>query len=276
MSKIFFMKRTLHLFFIATTLITNVLHAQNNINLTDAASVAMGGNTTTASSLQSILGNPALFSKDNTKKIITVGAQNRFQLSELNLFTAGVMIKKKDNAFGVQMQYIGVTDLRQIGFGLSYGRRIFSKLDIASRVHFSQLDLGSYGKKAILDADLGLYSALNKQISFGFWAKNLIHSKLSSEESTQTALHLGFCYTPSDKVKLCAETEKYISKQVRFKAGLEYLAAKSFAFRAGFQSAPSMPTFGVGYLSKTIKLDISAALHPNLGVVSAFNISYSL
>lgn len=270
------MKKIVHLFFIAITLITNVLHAQNNINLTDAASVGMGGNTTTASSLQSILGNPALFARDKTKKIVTVGAQNRFQLSELNLFSAGAMIKKKDNAFGVQMQYVGITDLKQFGFGLSYGRRLFSKLDIASRVHFSQLDLGVYGKKVILDADIGLYSILNKQISFGFWAKNLIHSKLSSAEDTQTALHLGFCYTPSDKVKFCAETEKHLSEQARFKVGLEYLAAKNFAFRAGFQSAPSMPTFGVGYLSKTVRLDISAALHPNLGVVSAFNISYSL
>lgn len=267
------MKKILFPLFVSL-LISNILHAQNNINLTDAASVGMGGNTTTASSLQSILGNPALFAKDNGKTIVSVGAQNRFQIGELNLFTAGAMIKRKDNAFGMQVKYVGVTDLRQIGFGLSYGRRIFAKLDLASRIHFSQLDLGVYGKKAIVDADLGLYSALNKQISFGFWAKNLIHSRFSATENTETALHLGFAYSPSDKVKFCAESEKYLSQQIRFKAGIEYFAVKNLAFRAGFQSAPSMPTFGIGYMSNKIKLDIGAALHPNLGVTSAFNISF--
>jgi hypothetical protein len=268
------MKKILFSFFTAILLVSGVLRAQNNINLIDAASVGIGGNTTTASSLQSILGNPALFAKDNAKRIVSVGAQNRFQLGELNLFTAGVMIKKKDNAFGVQVKYVGVTDFRQIGFGISYGRRIFAKLDLASRIHFSQLDLGVYGKKAIVDADLGLYSALNKQISFGFWAKNLIHSRFSSVENTETALHLGVAYSPSDKVKLCVESEKYLSQQIRFKAGIEYLAVKNLAFRFGFQSAPAMPTFGLGYISNKIKLDIGAAVHPNLGVTSAFNISF--
>jgi hypothetical protein len=248
--------------------------AQSNFNLSDAASMAMGGNTTTASAQQSILNNPALFAKENYKTIATIGVQNRFQLNELNLLSAGAIFKKKDHAFGMQLQYIGVPDYRNIGVGVSYGRRIFSKLDIGTRLHYAQLDLGNYGKKGILDADLGFHATLNKQISFGFWAKNLLHSKLSSIENTETGLHIGFAYTPSDKVKFCAEAEKFISQAPRFKAGMEYFLAKKFALRGGFQSSPSMPSFGIGYKQNALRLDMSAAFHQNLGVISALNLAF--
>jgi hypothetical protein len=266
--------RNVLLFF--NLLLINILYSQNNINITNASSMALGGNTTTLSASQSILGNPATFAKEEYAKLYSMGAQNRFLLAELNLLHAGVMFKKKNNGFGVAIQYNGVPDFKQYGVGVTYGRRLFSKLDIATRLHFSQLDLNAYGKKSIVDADLGLYSTLNKEISFGFWAKNLIHSKVNSVENTETALHLGFCYAPSDKVKFCAESEKYLSQQVRFKAGIEYNAFKNLAFRAGFQSSPAMPSFGVGYFLKNLKLDLAAALHPNLGLTTALNLGFSL
>ncbi len=267
-------QRNLFLFF--NLLLINILHSQNNININNAASMALGGNTTTLSASQSILGNPATFAKEDYHSLYTIGAQNRFQLAGLNLLHAGAMFKQKSNAFAVAIQYNGVPDFKQYGIGISYGRRLFSKLDIATRLHFSQLDLNAYGKKSIVDADLGLYSTLNKEISFGFWAKNLIHSKVNSVENTETALHLGFCYAPSDKVKFCVESEKYLSQTVRLKAGIEYNAAKNLAIRAGFQSSPAMPSFGVGYFVKKLKLDLAAALHPTLGLTTALNVSFSI
>jgi hypothetical protein len=250
--------------------------SQTNMNLVSAAAMALGGNSTTLSSEQSILGNPALFAKDNYKTMLSVGAQNRFQLSELNLFHAGAFVKKKNSALGIALQYNGVPDFQRYSIGLMYGRRLFSKLDIATRLHFSQLNLNTYGRKGIVDADLGLHSTLNKQFSFGFWVKNLLHSKITTVENTETAIHLGFCYAPSEKVRFCAETEKYLSQSIRFKGGIEYNVAKNFTIRAGAQSSPIMPSFGLGYKAKNVKIDIASSIHPNLGLINGVNVGYSL
>jgi hypothetical protein len=121
---------------------------------------------------------------------------------------------------------------------------------------------------------LGVYSNLNKKIAFGFWAKNLIHSPIAEGENQETALHLGCAYTPSNKAVFTIEAEKFLNQPLSVKGGLEYLPVKNIAFRAGFRSNPATPSLGFGYLSSSFRIDLSAATHLQLGVISALNISY--
>jgi hypothetical protein len=264
-----------NLFFLFYLFFATTVTAQLQYQLSDAAAFALGGNTTTYSALQTIQNNPALFAKQkNDGVLISVGLQNRFQLADINFLQGGVLWKKKENGFGISFQNIGVTDVQQSKIGLNYGRRLFQKLAIGARFHVSQLNLGTYGNNTLVDADLGLFSSLNKQVSFGFWVKNLAHSRINSDESVQTNFHLGVSYTPSTKTSFNAEVEKNLLNAPRLKVGIEYLPSKNIFVRIGFVNSPAMPSFGIGYATKNIRLDIGASSHQQLGIVSAANVSY--
>jgi hypothetical protein len=60
------------------------------------------------------------------------------------------------------------------------------------------------------------------------------------------------------------------------RVGFEYEAAKKFWLRGGFCTNNSSFSFGVGYLTKIVQLDIGFITHEKLGVTSSVSLIFKI
>ena len=57
--------------------------------------------------------------------------------------------------------------------------------------------------------------------------------------------------------------------------GLEYTAFDSFFIRAGIQTAPLLPSLGIGYNFSCFTIDVASIYHPILGMSTGLGLSFS-
>jgi hypothetical protein len=60
------------------------------------------------------------------------------------------------------------------------------------------------------------------------------------------------------------------------RTGFEYEAVKNLWLRGGFSTENSSFSFGLGYLLKSLKLDLSFATHEKLGITSSASLIFKI
>jgi hypothetical protein len=267
------MNKPIILFFtFFNTLIINVLNAQTFETIYDARSESLGRTMSVGGEKATLFGNPAAIATVH-KKQITLGGQSRFLLTDVQMIHAGVAFAKKEQQFGFSAQYFGNQYLKKWTIGAQYGRRLLEKLDAGIRIRGGQLDLDAYGKRFYFDADLGLQTKLNNQLSFGALLQNLMRFRTDEQEQAGTTLRLGVAYLPSKKVKMQAEILQDFKQGLAFQAGVEYLPTASLSFRMGTRTNPVTPSFGVGYtVNNKFTIDSFATYNLNLGMSTGVNL----
>jgi hypothetical protein len=250
----------------------NGLKAQNFDNFYDARSEALGRTMSVLDGSSSIYGNPSAGLSAN-KSMLSLGAQTRFLLTDVQMFQVGYLAKAKKQSFGFASQYFGNQYLKKWTVNAQYARKIFEKLDAGIRLRGGQLNLDVYGSRFTFDADLGIQAKMSSKLSFGALVQNLMRFQTNEQEQAGTLLRVGVAYLPSKKVKMNAEVQQDFNTGIGFNAGVEYLPNASFRCRIGTQTKPLSPSFGVGYvLNNRFVLDSFASYHPNLGLTSGLNL----
>jgi hypothetical protein len=72
------------------------------------------------------------------------------------------------------------------------------------------------------------------------------------------------------------EAEVNTSSALILRTGLEYAANENLRLRVGFCTENSSFTFGLGYLIKTIVLDLSFATHEKLGITTGISVIFNI
>jgi hypothetical protein len=267
------MTKSIILFFLlSNTLIISTLNAQAFESIYDARSEALGRAVSVLDGASSIFGNPAAMVL-SPQKNFTLGGQSRFLLTDVQMIQAGAAFAKKDQQFGFSAQYFGNQHLKKYTIGGQYARKLLDKLDAGIRIRGGQLDLGTYGNRTYFDADLGIQTKLNNQLSFGALLQNLMRFRAAEQEQAGTALRLGVAYLPSKKVKMVAELLQDFKQGIAFQAGVEYLPTSSLVFRVGTRTNPVTPSFGISYaVNNTFTIDSFATYDLVLGVSTGVNL----
>ena len=184
--------------------------------------------------------------------------------------------KSLDN-FGVTIQYFGIDAFNEQLIGVAYGRKLLDILSIGAQFDYVQVRIPRYGKKSTFTAELGLISKPSDRVIVGFHVYNIFDIEWVESETLPTVFTLGVRYEPTDKVMVMGEVEKVSDFRENFKVGVGYQIHPQFDVRIGFNTNPSLISFGIGYrLNNGFSFDMATTVHRDLGLSPLGGISYQL
>lgn len=251
------------------------LSSQNSVFTgTNARSIALGGTGVAAEGLAALGNNPAGLANLEDWGV-SAQAEQRFLLSELQLFSAAGALATASGTFGLQLNYYGFEQYNEQKVGLTYSRKLFDQLYLGAQVGLFNLRIPEYGNRTLVTADLGLLAPLSRYISFGMHLIQPMRVEVVDGEELPTVLRFGLDYRPSEKIHLLAEVEKDIQKTARIHTGLEYQIIEPLFLRLGVATEPASVSFGIGYvLTGGLAIDVAAGYHHILGFTPAVGVVY--
>lgn len=194
--------------------------------------------------------------------------ERRFFLEELSFYGASVALPTLGGNFGLNGVYAGNANFNEARAGLAYGRKLGNKVAIGAQFNYHSFRLRGYGNASSVNAEAGLLFHLTEQIHVGVHVYNPTGSKWNKteEESLPSVYTAGVGYDVSDKFFISAEAQKAENENVEVNAGLQYRLGNSIMARGGFSSATSTYFMGWGVTLKNVRLDVTASIHPQLGI----------
>jgi len=199
---------------------------------------------------------------------------NRFMLPNLSMKAFAFALPTKNlGVFGLSVGYYGYSLYNEQKIGLAYARSFGKKFSVGVQLDYLGLNLGEdYGSKNNFAAEVGIQYEVIKNLKMGAHIYNLNRAILNTatesdinNERVPTIMKLGLSYNFSEKVLVCAETEKDVELSPIFKAGLEYHMIKMMYLRLGVSTNPSKNSFGLGLDLKGVKFDFAFSRHEVLG-----------
>jgi hypothetical protein len=242
-----------------------------------ARSMSMANASVTFNDVWAHFNNPGAVGNINE---LTAGIsyENRFLLKELQSQSLAVVIPLKVGAISVGGQMFGYRDFRSYKGGVGYGMQLGEKLFAGVQMNYLGIQLNNaYGSKNGIGGDLGILGKITDNWLIGFSVANLFRSKLTEfqDDRMTTLMRFGSSYRLSEKAMVTGEVEKDVENPMRFKAGVEYKPFEQFSLRGGVATAPIELSFGVGYQTKIISINVGSSFHQILGWSPHFGLIYS-
>lgn len=252
------------------------LVAVDNLRLPDMRSLGMGGNGVT----QSILFNPSLIALSQVKSI-HIAYMNRYLVKELS--TVGIALQYPNKLFsaGVNISSFGYDKYRESRFRLFMGKQLHEKWTLGLAVAYSLLQTELFhDRPACVSADVGAtFSPVDKllvgMLIMNFPSVSIGNSETDIKEFMGYSLQIGFQWEVISHLLIAACLGADKENTMMGNLGLEYQIFDSFSLRAGIQTAPLLPSFGVGYGFSLFKIDAGFLYHPLLGISTGIGISVS-
>ncbi|HZL76233.1 MAG TPA: hypothetical protein VFB97_00890 [Bacteroidales bacterium] len=205
-----------------------------------------------------------------------VNYENRFGIPELGTCAAGVIFPAGKSSIGVIYSNFGYPEFRRNMGGISCGMPLGKNVSAGVQVdYFSEIVPGEYDKIRILTFEAGAAFNLSEKVTAVIHLFNPVPNSIrkSSLPSTLTA---GTGINLSETLFAGAEVEMSTNENLCVRTGFEYEAAKRFWIRGGFSTENSSFSFGLGYLLKSMKIDLSFSTHERLGVTSSVSLVFKI
>lgn len=250
-------------------------HSQNLLDISSGArGVAYGGTKGTHRNIISLYGNDAGLAHLDGMAIYA-SAERRFNTAGLQYYSLLGAVPTSSGCWGATVQYFGVEHFNELLFGVTYSRKLNNRLALGTQFNYQQVRIPSYGKSNTLTTELGVMYDLVDGLYVGLYVNNPFEIKSSAEIVLPSHWLMSAGYSPSDKVRVVAELELVSSFRESIKFGMEYYIVSEFAIRVGFQTSPSVFTFGVGYsLGENVSFDFASTFHRDLGFSPSGGLGY--
>ena len=242
------------------------VHGVDNLRLPDVRSVGMGGNVAT----QSILFNSALI-VDKEKKSIHLEYFNRYMLKELGTMSGSFYYPNQLLSAGVDISVFGFDKYREMMVRVLGGKRLGDQWALGLGVHYSflQTDLLE-NTRSRLSTDIGItFSSIDKLL-IGMLIMNLPSVSIGDKD-----IEISFQWEIINSLLITGSVGTENENLVVGNFGLEYTAFDSFFIRAGIQTAPLLPSLGIGYNFSCFTIDVASIYHPILGMSTGLGLSFS-
>lgn len=253
------------------------LHAQSSIAPSGGARGAgMGMVGVVFQDAQSILANQAGMAFLEAP-VATVFGEQRFLLADLRNIGAGLALPAGSfGAFGLSLQYFGMSEYNEQRAGLAYARRLFAGTSIGVQFNAFSSRIPDYGNTLRLNAEVGLQTQLMPRLLLGFHLANPLRTPARGGDRMPAILRAGLGYQTSDKALMTLELEKDMDFPLRAKAGIEYRPAEAVSLRAGVATQPATATLGLGFrLPAGLVFDFAGGYHQFLGFTPSFGLTYT-
>lgn len=269
------MKHLFTTFFLVITIIfTNT--AQNGVPpISGARGLAMGGTGVTFTDINAAFSNQAgLAFLDGAT--VTLGADRRFLSEEIGAYSLAFAYPfERLGTFGLAVNYYGFTEYNETRIGISYARKLSSKLSIGAQFDYLGFSASENGNKSIITFEVGVHAQLIEGVSVGMHLSNPVRQEIIKGEKTPTVATLGIAYSPNKKLTVSGEFEKDIDFDMAFKAGIEYYIIDILSLRAGVSTIPTANSFGLGLrLKNGLQFDLASSYDYRLGLTPMLSVSY--
>ena len=249
--------------------------SQAQYAFSSARGAGVGQATVAFQDVNSLLGNQAGLAWVKNFSVIAA-AESRFSLSELNSFSAGVIVPAGLGSFGFVAHTFGFEAFRQQKIGLAYARRLWENFSFGAQFDYLQTRIPEYGSNGAVTFEAGIQGKLSNEITLGVHIFSPAQVQLAENENMPAIFRMGFAWQASEKAMLTAEVEKDIDFKARVKGGIEYRLAEPLFLRAGFGTNPSTFHFGLGFhLNSNLKIDTATSYHQVLGFSPAASASWT-
>lgn len=264
------------LLFLFTGILSPYVYAVDNLRLPDVRSIGLGGNMCT----QSALFNPALIANMENKSIQSEYF-NRYMLKELATMSGSFYYPNPVLSAGVDISVFGFDKYREMMIRVSAAKRLGEKWTVGLGFHYSFLQAEILeNTKARLATDLGATFSPVDKLLIGMLIMNLpsvsIGDKdIHTEDFNYYLIQIGFQWEIINYLLIVGSLGTDNEHTFLGNVGIEYTAFDSFFIRAGIQTSPLLPSFGVGYQFSRFTVDVAAVYHPVLGMSTGIGFAFS-
>lgn len=201
--------------------------------------------------------------------------------------------------FGIsEIKDAGVAFLQRLGTGVmgavwhSYGNSGFTRQQLnvgyaiplspqfsaSASFAYSSTHIGNgYGKAATLWAKVGASYVVRKDWQWAMVADVPTKSVVNGEE-LPASIRIGTTYSFGTQVNLFGQVSSTSSRtsSVNYSFGMEYLPSEYLSLRAGMNTLEQSWSLGFGTKLKNYRMDVSASVHPQLGVTPQISLTYGV
>jgi hypothetical protein len=154
-----------------------------------------------------------------------------------------------------------------------------NQLGIASiglKVNYIQYRAEGFGIKKAVSVNFGGIAEITPSLTIGAYITNINQPKISRQgnERIPAKLTTGISFKSSDRVRLFAEIEKDIEYDPTLKGAFEYVIYKKLFVRTGFNLQPNAGFFGLGFLSRRLKIDYGMQYVSSLHLIHQASATY--
>lgn len=203
-------------------------------------------------------------------------SERRFLLQELSLYSAAVVLPTQSGSFGLSANYFGGPAYNESAVKLAYGRSL-GKMDAGIGFNYNGFKVAGYGSAAAINFEAGALLHVAEGLQTGIYIYNPLSSKIgkNGEEKLPAIYAAGFGYDASSRFYMGAEVQKAEDQPVNVAAGLQYRFTDGLLVRGGLSSATSTYYFGIGFLLNHLQIDVTASIHPQLGLTPGTMLLYT-
>ena len=205
-----------------------------------------------------------------------VFGERRFMMKDLAFYQMAFAIPNKYGQFGFTGNYFGSTEYKETSLGLAYGRKLMDNLSIGAQFNYYSVNIQGYGNSSSVNFEAGFLFQITPQFHLGIHSYNPTGSNLGKEGTDKLpAIHtLGMGYETSDKFTISGEIQKQENEPININAGLLYSISEQLFARVGMSTATSTYYIGAGVMMKSIRLDVTSSIHPQLGITPGLMLIY--
>jgi hypothetical protein len=200
--------------------------------------------------------------------------EDRFRISELGTRSIAITVPAGKASIGALYSHFGYTDYKREMTGLACGIKLSEKISAGVQTdYFSEKLSGEYNNIQSLTFETGLIFLPSENTRIGIHLFNPIPNSLRKTYLPAT-LRIGAGTELNKLLFLGIEAEMSSGSKLIIRTGFEYEALKKLWLRGGFSTENNSFSFGLGYLAKSVKLDLGFSTHEKLGVTSSVSIIF--
>jgi hypothetical protein len=208
---------------------------------------------------------------------IGVYTEKRFMLSELSQYSVVSSLPTKIGAFGFQVQYFGYALYNETEPALCYSRKL-GVVDLGIKFNYRMITIPIYGNKSYLVPELGSVWHITEKVHTGL----RIYNPFSSFRSDSVIDRIGYSYSSgigyevSSIVFLGVTINKEEDKNVEVNTAMQYQFANVFFAALGISNSNTHARFAVGYLYKSLRIDVTTSWNARLGISPGLMLIYNI
>lgn len=231
-----------------------------------ARSLAMGQTGTTLTNDNwAVFGNPSLM-KTN-KYTFSFYGMRYSGFTELTDLAASITFNIENGIIGVGLHRYGFELFNENRFRLGY-KNGFEGFNYGLAVNYNHISQGgNYGSAGAIGLDIGIGAELGNRLILAAKTTNLNRPTYSgSDEELYRDLAVGLSYHIDRQFNTIIELVKDIRFPISIRSGLEVYLIQSLCLRAGITIEPLTWSFGIGFISESISINIAVQNHEVLGL----------
>ncbi len=212
----------------------------------------------------------------NKSFLVGINYENRFGISELGTCTAGTIIPAGKSSLGIICSNFGYPEFRRNTLAASCGLSLTGRIAAGVQVdYFSERVRCDNEVMQALTFETGILYLPSEKVIAGIHLFNPLPNSFR-KSFLPSVLTAGAGIELSKSAFAGAEAEMIQGEKLTVRTGFEYEAGSKLWLRGGFSSENTSFSFGIGYIMRSLKIDLSFTTHERLGVTSSVSLIYKI